>query len=631
MAITIDWQNKVINVPRNDMTLVQSTPTEIRELDLNTFRLTLRDLEDDTEGMLYPTTHSHNTTVTVGGVTLARVVEIINGYTVTFEDGQYAVNLVAANSNVGDVVNVNQVSVRSANSAGLVQTDEIEYSSFQNQVTLDTVNGSAGQAYPIGTVQSPVNNLDDALFIANLRGLDKIFIKGNYTFLPTDVVDGLLFCGQSSSKTTIILTDSATITNCIFKDATISGFLDGGNDIVDCEIQNLDYIDGTVRDCELDAGTITLSGTQAQFLRCWSGVAGSAATPTIDMGGTGTNLIIRDYSGGIKLANYTSGSDAVSIDMSSGQVIFDSTVTAGVFTVRGVGKVVDNSGPGALVNVEILDSQHLNRAAFIDGAVHLNSGSALSGTAFPLGTTSKPVNNLADAITIARAEGLDRIHMVGSITATASENLDGIAVEGESGASNVLILSGASTVNASFSKLILVGALNGLSRITNCVLGTTGLGGFTGCQGRIVDCIVNNAAGVTQQSGGAGTLFDNCSFIAPDDPQITLNANGKAFSLRQCTGNILVTGATDVEQQQVNLAGARVEFAASCTAGTFIVDGHGEVIDNSDAGCTVDTQRLAAGLTWSADLSGYAGTVAGKLLSDAARDAKNAFSVAASQ
>lgn len=119
MAITIDWQNKEIHVPKNDLTLVQSSP-EIRQLDINEFRLELRDIEDG-EGIPYLHTHNHNTALTLGGVTFARVVEITNGYTVTFEDGQYAVNLVNGNSNIGDVTNVNQVSVRSANSAGLVQ------------------------------------------------------------------------------------------------------------------------------------------------------------------------------------------------------------------------------------------------------------------------------------------------------------------------------------------------------------------------------------------------------------------------------------------------------------------------------------------------------------------------------
>lgn len=116
MAISVDWPSKVINIPQADLT---SLGGGVYELDLNELRLTLKDLEDG-EGMTFPDTHRHNTEVSVGGVTLARVIEFINGYTITFEDGQYAVNLVGANSNVSDVVNVNQVSVRSANSAGLV-------------------------------------------------------------------------------------------------------------------------------------------------------------------------------------------------------------------------------------------------------------------------------------------------------------------------------------------------------------------------------------------------------------------------------------------------------------------------------------------------------------------------------
>jgi len=119
-GITIDWPDKVIFVPRSELTLVQNSPTFIYELDLDFFRRELRALEDDYEGMPFPRTHKHNTQSSVSGITLARVIEIVNDYTVTFEDGQYAVNLIGANSNVADRVNVNQVSVRPSNSAGLI-------------------------------------------------------------------------------------------------------------------------------------------------------------------------------------------------------------------------------------------------------------------------------------------------------------------------------------------------------------------------------------------------------------------------------------------------------------------------------------------------------------------------------
>ncbi len=120
MAITVTWATKVINVPQADLTLVSGS---VYELDLEQFRQDLNALQASEEGIWADTILEHNTLATVSGVTLARLIEIVNGYTVTFEDGQYAVNLEGANSNVADVTNVNQVSIRSFNTAGLVQIE----------------------------------------------------------------------------------------------------------------------------------------------------------------------------------------------------------------------------------------------------------------------------------------------------------------------------------------------------------------------------------------------------------------------------------------------------------------------------------------------------------------------------
>ena len=114
----INWGTRVITVYRADA-FMTDLGGNVYEMDTNAFRLALKDVEDSEEGMPHPDTHRHNTTVTVGGVTLAHVLEIINGYTITFDDGQYAVNLSGTNNNIPDVANVNQVSIRSFNSAGL--------------------------------------------------------------------------------------------------------------------------------------------------------------------------------------------------------------------------------------------------------------------------------------------------------------------------------------------------------------------------------------------------------------------------------------------------------------------------------------------------------------------------------
>lgn len=118
MAISINWATKVITVPQNFCTNISGA---LWEFDVDEFRLALKDIEDSPEGMAYPDTHSHNTEVTLSGVTYARTFEIINGYTVTFEPtgSPWTASCTGANHNIADVKNVNHVSLIIANSAGL--------------------------------------------------------------------------------------------------------------------------------------------------------------------------------------------------------------------------------------------------------------------------------------------------------------------------------------------------------------------------------------------------------------------------------------------------------------------------------------------------------------------------------
>ncbi|MDX1486576.1 MAG: hypothetical protein R3268_00140 [Acidiferrobacterales bacterium] len=127
MAITVDWATRVINIPQADLTSIGGS---LYELDVDTLRTTLKDLEDDEEGMNFPDTHQHQGESVLSGVTYARTVEIINGYTVTFEDGQYRVRTVGANHNISDVMNLNQVSLITNNSAGLVNTGALTRNEF---------------------------------------------------------------------------------------------------------------------------------------------------------------------------------------------------------------------------------------------------------------------------------------------------------------------------------------------------------------------------------------------------------------------------------------------------------------------------------------------------------------------
>ena len=136
MAISIYPATRVITIPQADLT---SLGGGVYQLDVNQFRLWLKDYEDNETGMYLSDTHRHNTEVTVGGVTLARVIEIINGYTVTFEDGAYAVTLTGGNNNLADVMNVNNVSLRSNNSAGLIVASDATPDNLVNALLAATI------------------------------------------------------------------------------------------------------------------------------------------------------------------------------------------------------------------------------------------------------------------------------------------------------------------------------------------------------------------------------------------------------------------------------------------------------------------------------------------------------------
>jgi len=376
MAITVTWGQKIINVSRADLTLIQSVPTEIREMDINWFRLELKDLEDSEDGMMFPDTHNHVAPLSVGGVTLSRSIEIINDYTITFEDGQYAVNLVGANSNIGDRVNVNQVSIRSANSAGLVTSAAIEYGEYGGGVTIDVINGETGTVYPIGTPRRPVNNINDAELIMSARGFAKLFIIGDITFESGDSVDNIEVEGINPQQTTITLNSGVSTDGTELTHSTVTGVLDGDTWITECVVQSLNYINGAIRDSVI-VGMVTLSGTTDMLMaNCADGDAGNENAPTINCDGGGRDLIIAKYSGSIKLTNATDSGDHYEIGMLSGSVFIDSTCTDGHAILSGIAVLTDNSGGSFQVETDsLLSKNSISDAIWDEASVdHLTAG-----------------------------------------------------------------------------------------------------------------------------------------------------------------------------------------------------------------------------------------------------------------
>jgi hypothetical protein len=356
MAISIDWSTKVISVPRSDLTLVQDTPSYIYNMSLNWFRTQLKDQEDNEDGILYPITHTHNTEVTLSGLTYARMIQIINGYTVTFEDGQYAVNLTGANSNVADVTNVNQVSVRPQNSAGMTSSPAVEHGAFQEHVWYDANSSYYGTVYPNGTPIQPVNNISDALDIAVYRGFNKIKTLSDMTIASGVDVSGYRIV--SSSWKVVTVETGAITTDTEYERVSLYGEMCGTwNLCIDCWVYNVTNFLGWMRGGSLEYIELAPYLSPDPFSLGSSYfdnvVPMYANIKSVLVMNTAVSVSFTDCTDIVEIRNMEDG-EVINIALSGGQLIIDDSCIGGEAKVSGVGFLVNNSTGVAIDSTALL-------------------------------------------------------------------------------------------------------------------------------------------------------------------------------------------------------------------------------------------------------------------------------------
>lgn len=358
--ILVDWGTRTIIIPRQSMLLLQTTPIEVRQLDLTTFHEKLRALEDDASGIAFTPTHTYKGPTEISGVILAQVVEILEPYTITFEDGQYAVNVTGGNSNVADRVNINNVGVRTANSAGLQDLTSLQAASFSGgSVAVDINSQYSGTIFPVGTRGYPVNNLIDAKAIAKSRGLNTITIMSSMTIgAGIDFSDGFDIIGDNTTKVHCVIEPAADITNCTFKQMTISGTLDNYNTLQDCWVEDLIHVNGLIVDCGISGDIQISGGFMCGLFNCRSVNSNEADGfyPYITWDALGTDLVVRDFSGDLGVGSCLVNINA-SYTVSAGRIHFEPECNNGTHIIRGDADVYDESGPLCTVVDETIHAQ----------------------------------------------------------------------------------------------------------------------------------------------------------------------------------------------------------------------------------------------------------------------------------
>ena len=190
MALSIDPATKVISVLQADLTFVSG---DLYELDTDAFRKEVNDILSSEDYAWMDDAYDHNAEYTVIGVTYARKVELVNGYSVTFEDNVYSVRMSGSNNNIfdveGGILNPSgNVTVVGQNSAGLIVSDLADitttlalvrdiHGQMVRCIFIDTENVSNGNGYQ----QTPYNNFTDAVDDAEANVLRTLFLEADAT------------------------------------------------------------------------------------------------------------------------------------------------------------------------------------------------------------------------------------------------------------------------------------------------------------------------------------------------------------------------------------------------------------------------------------------------------------------
>ena len=221
---------------------------------------------------------------------------------------------------------------------------------YHGVINVDVNNGAAGTGWPLGTATDPVNNIADAITIGLAEGIFHLEIAEDATIGATDNVDGFIVQGAHATKSEITVVAGASTVLTEFRDCQLTGTMSGQIVVRDSFTNDVLMFEGVMFQTMI-TGTLSLAGTRPSYiLSCYSGNPAPPA-PEIDFNGAGQELVVRDYSGALKLVNKT-GPESACFDFVSGKLTLDGTVTNGTITVRGIYELIDNSAglPNVVVN-----------------------------------------------------------------------------------------------------------------------------------------------------------------------------------------------------------------------------------------------------------------------------------------
>jgi hypothetical protein len=256
------------------------------------------------------------------------------------------------------VLNGGNVSLNNSDLPGL---DILNKSLYNQKVCYDENSGYSGTSFPVGTDGAKVNNLADAIAICEEQGFRTIEMFSNLT-LDRNISD-MNFYAYSGNY--IFNANGFKAHMCFLRQIKLEGDFNSSFIAVEkCYIGNIYNVYGMIDNCKL-LGEIKLASAQSLSVdNCESAIPGNMS-PTIDMNDIGSSsLNLRRYAGGILIKNCFGTTDVATLEGDGAKIRLHNSCTGGLLSIRGTGKLYDDS-QGTTVETEAwIETQVRNAAVF---------------------------------------------------------------------------------------------------------------------------------------------------------------------------------------------------------------------------------------------------------------------------
>jgi len=219
--------------------------------------------------------------------------------------------------------------------------------------------------------------------------------------------------------------------------------------------------------------------------------------------------------------------------------------------------------------------------------IFVSDHTGVAGTDYPIGTAGTPVNNLTDALAIARREGITKFNGRGTFIVEESFS------EGTAVSDNILLLTldlnGQHVVNSDFSNMILIGDCAEPIRADRCIING-----------------MENLAGVFSECGLQGNISCDQTEWARFFACYGLTSDNVIFDMQCCAKVGMADSNLSVEVANMTDSGAifikhgagNVTVGPSNTAGTVHIGGEAKLVGGVPDGVTLINDTTAH-LVWS--------------------------------